>query len=103
MIAVAIYCGLRKGELFGLRWIDVHLDAVRLDVNRSYRGLPKNGKPRHLPMHPDLVKILRPWQERCPRVEGLVFPVEAEAERFRMGSKEDMLELPALLAAAVHA
>jgi integrase len=69
-------------------------------VNRSYRGLPKNGKPRHLPMHPDLVRVLRAWQERCPRVDGLVFPVEAEARRFRMGSKEDMLALPSILVAA---
>ncbi len=100
MTATAIYCGLRKGELFGLRWIDVHLDAARLDVNRSYRGLPKSGKPRHLPMHPDLVRILRAWQERCPRVDGLVFPVEAAPARFRIGSKEDMLDLPAILVAA---
>ena len=46
MLAVAVFAGLRKGELFGLRWCDVALDAGRLDVNRSYGGLPKSGKPR---------------------------------------------------------
>lgn len=76
MVATAIYTGLRKGELFGLRWIDVHLDAGRIDVMRSYKLPPKSGKPRHLPIHPDLGRILRAWEKRCPASEdGLVFPV----------------------------
>lgn len=66
MVATAIYCGLRKGELFGLRWSDVALDAARLDVNRSYELLPKSGKPRHVPMHPELVRIVRAWKKACP-------------------------------------
>src|SRR5438270_3072886 len=33
MIATAIHTGLRKGELFGLRWSDVHLDTGRIDVS----------------------------------------------------------------------
>ncbi|MSP59460.1 MAG: hypothetical protein EXR72_03800 [Myxococcales bacterium] len=40
MVAVAIFAGLRKGELFGLRWIDLALGAGRLDVNRSYTLTP---------------------------------------------------------------
>jgi integrase len=76
MIATGIYAGMRKGELFGLRWLDVHLDMARIDVMHSYRLLPKSGKPRHVPMHPELVRILRAWKERCPATaEGLVFPV----------------------------
>ena len=31
LLATAIYCGLRKGELFGLRWSSVHLDAARVE------------------------------------------------------------------------
>jgi len=101
MVATAVYCGLRKGELFGLRWTDVALDAARLDVNRSYDGLPKSGKPRHVPMHAELVRILRGWRERCPKTtEGLVFPVEAEPGRFRMGSKEDVCGLAEVLTLA---
>lgn len=64
MIWTGLYTGLRKGELLGLRWIDVHLDAMRIDVNRSYGGLPKSGKPRYLPLHPDLAPVLRTWRER---------------------------------------
>lgn len=101
MAATAIFAGLRKGELFGLRWTDVGLDAGRLDVLRSYSLLPKSGKPRHVPINPELARILRWWKERCPVTEeGAVFPVEPEPARFRMGSEEDMLGLAALLTAA---
>ena len=35
MITTAAHTGMRKGELFGLRKTDVHLDAGRIDVMRS--------------------------------------------------------------------
>lgn len=101
MIAAAIYCGLRKGELFGLRWSDVQLEAARLDVNRSYRALPKSGRARHVPMHSELVRILREWRKQCPATtEGLVFPVESPARNLLMGAAEDSLGLSATLALA---
>jgi integrase len=101
MCAVAIYAGLRKGECFGLRWIDVHLDAARIDVNRSYDTLPKSGKPRHVPMHPELVRILRDWKDACPKTkDGLVFPVVDEAGEQRMGHDWEMLGLADLLTLA---
>lgn len=102
MVATAIYCGLRKGEIFGLRWIDVSLDAARLDVNRSYAGLPKGGKPRHLPLHPELVTALRAWRKRCPETEEhLVFPLPGLGKgQWRMGRCQDGLGLAAQLVAA---
>jgi len=82
----------------------VQIDAGRIDVNRSYRLLPKSGKPRHLPIHPALAPILRAWRERCPATEGrLAFPVEPEPGRYRMGTAMDMLGLEeALRAAGCH-
>lgn len=101
MIATAVFTGMRKGELFGLRWLDVHLDAGRLDVIRSYRTAPKSGKARHLPLHPELVRILRVWKERCaPTEEGLVFPVHPPARSPRMGLQRETLGLAAILGAA---
>ena len=101
MVATAVYCGLRKGELFGLRWCDLALDAGRCDVNRSYDLLPKSGKPRSVPIHPELLRILRLWRAQCPATqEGLLFPVEAELGRFRMGIERDMLDISVLLATA---
>lgn len=98
MVATAIFAGLRKGELLGLRWHDVSLDAGRLDVLRSYTHLPKSGKARHVPINPELARTLRSWKERCPTTpEGVVFPVERQPGRFRIGTEEDMLGLTELL------
>lgn len=89
MIATAIYTGMRKGELYGLRWRDVHQEANRIDVMRSYTLAPKSGKARHLPMHPELARILKQWRERCPKTDdGLVFPVD-DGEGPRMGTNFD--------------
>lgn len=83
LYATAVYTGLRMGELFGLRWNDVHLDqrdaeerpAPRLIVRRSYRLAPKSGKPRTVPINPRLLPVLRRWKEQAPPSgEGLVFP-----------------------------
>lgn len=45
MIATAVYTGMRKGDLYGLRWQDVHLDAARIDVMRSYKLARSPGRP----------------------------------------------------------
>lgn len=98
MVACALYCGLRKGELYGLRWSDVDLVAGRLDVWRSYQALPKSGKPRHVPINPELARILEPWKKVCPATpEGLVFPVEGSPGVFRMGAEFGVFGLPELL------
>lgn len=100
MLAVALHCGLRKGELFGLRWRDLAMEARRLDVMRSCRKLPKGGKPRHLRLPSVLVPILAEWQKRCPKTaEGLVFPVVRRGAT-TMGNSTDMLGLAELLAGA---
>jgi integrase len=35
LYVVAVHCGLRQGELFGLRWNDVDLETGTIHVNRS--------------------------------------------------------------------
>lgn len=75
-IALGLYCGLRRGEIFGLRWQDIDIDAARLTIARSYKLLPKSNKPRHLPLPTVLVPLLRDWKPRCPETaERLVCPV----------------------------
>jgi integrase len=52
LYVVALHCGLREGELLGLRWNDVDLDAGALQVRRTLSETrtghkfekPKNGK-----------------------------------------------------------
>jgi integrase len=100
MIATAIYTGMRKGELLGLRWRDVHFDAGRIDVLRSYNTTPKSGKKRHVPLGPELSRILRQWEERCPKTDaGLAFPV-LDGETLRMGCDNDMLGIKQLMRGA---
>ncbi len=102
MVAAALLAGLRKGELYGLRWCDIAFDAGRIDVHRSYLGLPKGGKSRHLPLHPHLAAILQRWRNECPATEeGLVFPVEdRRSGRHRTGRRDETRDLAELLRAA---
>jgi integrase len=75
-ISLALRLGLRRGEIFGLRWQDVDLKNHRLTVARSFDGLPKNGKPRTLPIPPALLEELTVWRGQCPdSAKGLVCPV----------------------------
>lgn len=103
MIATAIYSGMRKGELFGLRWIDVLFDRSLLHVAHSYGKTPKSGKWRPVPLHPALAVILRDWQRLCPP-GPLVFPVVLErGQGQRMGTADDMMDLEKfLLASGCH-
>lgn len=74
---VAIYTGLRKGELWGLRWTDVVLDGPRpeLIVRHSYRGPTKSKKVRRVPLLPRALDALRRWRAMKPGVgNALVWP-----------------------------
>lgn len=100
MIAAAIYTGMRKGELFGLRWVDVLFERSLIHCAHSYGKTPKSGKWRPVPLHPALAPILRDWQRRCPP-GPLVFPVVLERSQWpRMGTADDMMNLEELLQAA---
>lgn len=75
--AVAIYTGLRKGELAGLRWRDVHLDGPQphLCVVRSYAGPTKSGKGREVPLLPPALEALRRIRASKPGIgDRLVWP-----------------------------
>jgi integrase len=104
MAAFCVFTGARKGEAFGARWQDVDFNAGRVTIARSYELLPKSGKVRHVPLHPELARIIREWNKACPTTaDALVFPVEAAPGRYRMGNSRDDLDLtPALEAAGCH-
>lgn len=75
-ITVAIYTGLRAGELWGLRWGDVQLrgDRPELVVRHSYRGPTKGGKVRRVPLLPPAREALKKWRARRPGVaDAFVF------------------------------
>lgn len=97
---LALRLGLRRGEIFGLRWSDVDLESGLLTIARSYRLAPKSNKPRHLPLPPELAALLKEWKGRCPlTAERLVCPV-LFGGRWGMSSSRATHGLAPLLRAA---
>ncbi len=75
LFATALYTGLRKGELLGLRKRDVDLDRRLLTVGRSWeRDITKGGHEDVIPIAAELV----PYLERAldESATELVFPGE---------------------------
>jgi integrase len=74
-VALAIYTGLREGELAALHWSDVHLDgpAPHLVVRRSWEKdrAPKNGRLHRVELLPAAVDWFRRWERT--RVNDLVW------------------------------
>ena len=73
LFATAIYAGLRKGELLGLRKQDVDFDLGLIFVRRSYeRDIPKGGHEDGIPIAAELNWYLQRAVTRSP--SHLVFP-----------------------------
>ncbi len=73
LYVVALHTGLRQGELLGLKWADVELDAGKLSVRRSLKvtadglgfGPPKNkASRRSVPLSKTAVAALRAHRTR---------------------------------------
>jgi len=73
LFATAVYTGLRKGELAGLRKTDVDLSARLLTVARSYdRETTKGGHADRIPIAAELVPYLERAIKSSP--SEFVFP-----------------------------
>lgn len=64
---IAAVMGMRRGEIFGLKWSDVDLDRALLHVRRSYvdgvEGPPKTESSRRpLPLPPQVIDALNAWK-----------------------------------------
>jgi integrase len=78
IIMVAVFCGLRHGEIAGLRWSQINLKGRTLTVNRSLTRLskkrggtrleaPKRKKSvRTIELPAPLLAELRQWKLQCP-------------------------------------
>jgi integrase len=55
---IGINTGMRRGEVWGLRWEDVDLLRGQITVSRSYNGPTKSGKSRLIPISQALETIL---------------------------------------------
>ena len=73
LVYTALYTGMRRGELLGLRWCDVDLPLATISVTQSLQRLyggefsvrePKSAHSRRLiPMPPSLAILLRSQKE----------------------------------------
>jgi len=71
LVALAIETAMRRGELLGLDWDDLHLDQ-----NYVHLALTKNGTSRDVPLSPKARQTI----EALPRsISGRVIPVHPEA------------------------
>jgi integrase len=69
LLLMAAYTGARRSEVCLLEWRDVDLDRSEVYFTDS-----KNGTQRTVPLHPELVRVLRPLRDRGGRY---VFRAEA--------------------------
>lgn len=88
IVRVAAITGLRRGELFGLKWQDIDLEAGQLCVVRSLvdqvEGPPKTlASRRPIPMGDELAQTFMTWHEQTsfPHPEDWVFASPASLGR----------------------
>jgi integrase len=77
---LAIFEGMRPGEILALRWKSVTGEIIRVEqrVYKRVLGMPKNGKTREGAMSNGTAELLKVWAglARDPSPEGFVFPSE---------------------------
>jgi len=71
LVLMAVTTGLRRSELFALKWRDVDFQAKQIHVTRSIVqnviGVCKTEtSQKPVPAHDDLVKTLREWHRQTP-------------------------------------
>ncbi|MEO1480825.1 MAG: site-specific integrase [Myxococcota bacterium] len=71
LYAVAVYSGLRAGELAGLRWCDVNFERRLFSVRRSYDGPTKSNRIRYVPILDPILVLLK--ERKLRAVCDLVF------------------------------
>ena len=70
MVLLSLNTGLRRGELFALRWCDLDTERAYLTV----QGIKsKNGTTRHIPLNREALDVLMRWKTDSDGAEDLMF------------------------------
>lgn len=77
IVRLALNTGLRRGELFNLRWRDV--DRARAVLTVGGEGA-KSGQTRHVPLNTEALDVLRIWTGKATQPDAFVFP-SADGDR----------------------
>jgi len=72
MILLSIHTGLRRGEVFNLRWQDIDFEKELLTVQGE---TAKSGTTRHVPLNIEVLRVLKAWHKQSEATpKGYVFP-----------------------------
>ncbi|MDH0498491.1 site-specific integrase [Stutzerimonas stutzeri] len=72
MVLLSLNTGMRRGEVFNLRWHDVNLQAKTLTV--AGEGA-KTSETRHIPLNAEALATLQGWYDQASGT-GYIFPGE---------------------------
>lgn len=61
LLTCAAFTGMRRGELFNLRWSSIDFERNRIQVRNDPKFTTKSGKNRSLDIHPTLKEELLAW------------------------------------------
>ena len=74
MVLLALNTGLRRGELFSLRWSDISLNSTSPQLHVR-AAASKSKRARHVPLNKEAQSAMLKWQsQQCAAEDTLVFP-----------------------------
>ncbi len=98
ILRLAVFAGMRPGELLAIKREHVSSDASVIEIRqRVYRGKfasPKNGLVRKVAVPPSTATLLRQWMESAvePNPESFVFAGETGQPLWRSSLLEDYIK-----------
>ena len=73
MVLLSINTGMRRGELFDLKWSHVNFDRRIVTVSAQ---TAKSRKTRHIPLNGEAFETLKAWRSQCDLGNSRVFESE---------------------------
>ena len=70
MVLLSINTGMRRGELFALRWENISFSKGHITIAGE---TAKSGRTRHIPLNSEAMGVLKKWRSSLD-ASGLVFP-----------------------------